>query len=186
MTVAVLWFRKSLRLHDNEALTWACSSDEVDSILPIFIFEEEDLRGERRGLGFNRLSFISQSLRDLDSRLNDNLGLRLRIFSGNYLEVLGNIREHLEGEKICLAYEYCSEPRLRNSEVILRDWSRISDDFKTKAFPAGHTLLDIEEVVGYKEFKKPKSMKDMEIIFRKHLDVNSLCLLYTSPSPRDS
>ena len=108
MSVAILWFRKSLRLHDNEALTWACSSDEVDSILPIFIFDEEDLRGGAGGLGFNRLSFISQSLRDLDSRLNDNLGLRLRIFSGNYLEVLGNIREHLEGEKICLAYEYLS------------------------------------------------------------------------------
>ena len=161
MTVAVLWFRKSLRLHDNEALTWACSSDEVDSILPIFIFDEEELRGEGGGLGFNRLNFISQSLRDLDNRLSDNLGLRLRIFSGNYLEVLGNIREHLEGEKICLAYEYCSEPRLRNSEVALEDWSRISDDFRTKAFPARHTLLDIEEVVGSKEFKKPKSMKDM-------------------------
>ena len=174
MTVAVLWFRKSLRLHDNEALTWACSSDEVDSILPIFIFDEEELRGEGGGLGFNRLNFISQSLRDLDNRLSDNLGLRLRIFSGNYLEVLGNIREHLEGEKICLAYEYCSEPRLRNSEVTLEDWSRISDDFRTKAFPARHTLLDIEEVVGSKEFKKPKSMKDMEIIFRRHLDVNSL------------
>ena len=131
MSVAILWFRKSLRLHDNEALTWACSSDEVDSILPIFIFDEEDLRGGAGGLGFNRLSFISQSLRDLDSRLNDNLGLRLRIFSGNYLEVLGNIREHLEGERICLAYEYCSEPGLRNSEVTLKDWSRISDDFRT-------------------------------------------------------
>ena len=174
MTVAVLWFRKSLRLHDNEALTWACSSDEVDSILPIFIFDEEELREEGGGLGFNRLNFISQSLRDLDKRLSDNLGLRLRIFSGNYLEVLGNILEHLEGEKICLAYEYCSEPRLRNSEVMLEDWSRNYDDFRTEAFPARHTLLDIEEVVGSKEFKKPKSIKDMEIIFRRHLNVNSL------------
>ena len=148
MTVAVVWFRKSLRLHDNEALTWACSSDEVDSILPIFIFEEQELRGEGEGLGFNRLRFISQSLRDLDNRLSDNLGLRLKIFSGNYLEILGNIREDLEGEKICLAYEYCSEPRLRNCEVILRDWSKVSDDFRTETFPARHTLLDIEEVVG--------------------------------------
>ena len=82
-----------------------------------FIFDEQELRGEGGGLGFNRLNFISQSLRDLDNRLSDNLGLRLKIFSGNYLEILGNIREHLK-EKICLAYEYCSEPRLRNCEVI--------------------------------------------------------------------
>ena len=95
MTVAVLWFRKSLRLHDNEALAWACSSDEVDSVLPIYIFDEEELREEGGGLGYNRLRFVSQSLRDLDDRLSDNLGLRLKIFSGDYLEVLGNIRRDL-------------------------------------------------------------------------------------------
>ena len=83
-------------------------------------------------------------------------------------------RQDLGGEKICLAYEYCSEPRLRNSEVTLGDWSKISDDFRTEVFPARHTLLDIEEVVTSKGFKRPKSMKDMEIIFRRHLDVNSL------------
>ena len=40
-----MWFRKSLRLHDNEFLTWACSSDDIDRILPIFIIDLEDLFG---------------------------------------------------------------------------------------------------------------------------------------------
>ena len=37
---------------------------------------------------------------------------------------------------------------------------------RTKALCQTHAL-DIEEVIGTKEFKKPKSMKDMEIIFRR-------------------
>ena len=91
MTVAVLWFRKSLRLHDNEALTWACSSDEVDSILPIYIFDEGEIDGGGEALGFNRIKFTEQALKDLDSGLRKELGICLKIFSGDYQEVLKKI-----------------------------------------------------------------------------------------------
>ena len=43
VSTAIIWFRKSLRLHDNEALNWACNSDDVDRIVPIFIIDFDDL-----------------------------------------------------------------------------------------------------------------------------------------------
>ena len=174
MTVAVLWFRKSLRLHDNEALTWACSSDEVDSILPIYIFDEGEIDGGGEALGFNRIKFTEQALKDLDSGLRKELGICLKIFSGDYQEVLKKIVTGIGGERVCLAYEYCSEPRIRDAEDALKDWFDISESFRTISFPARHTLLDIEEVVGSKDYKKPNSMKDMERIFRRHFGVNSM------------
>ena len=32
MQVAVIWFRNSLRIHDNPALSWACESESIDHI----------------------------------------------------------------------------------------------------------------------------------------------------------
>ena len=50
MSTAIIWFRRSLRLHDNEALTWACNSDDIDRILPIFIMDFEDLFNQNKGI----------------------------------------------------------------------------------------------------------------------------------------
>ena len=41
MSTAVVWFRNILRLHDNPVLTWASSSEEISSIIPIYILEEK-------------------------------------------------------------------------------------------------------------------------------------------------
>ena len=41
MSVAILWFRKCLRIHDNQTLSWAFESNQIKSILPIYIFEED-------------------------------------------------------------------------------------------------------------------------------------------------
>ena len=41
MSVAIIWFRKCLRIHDNQTLSWALESNQIKSILPIYIFEED-------------------------------------------------------------------------------------------------------------------------------------------------
>ena len=40
MKTAIVWFRKSMRLHDNLAIERAFRSNNVDSILQILILEE--------------------------------------------------------------------------------------------------------------------------------------------------
>jgi len=57
MVVAVIWFRNSLRIHDNPVLSWAYESENVDSILPIYIFDEEIKQKSTRTMGEQRLRF---------------------------------------------------------------------------------------------------------------------------------
>ena len=73
MSTAIIWFRRSLRLHDNEALTWACNSDDIDRILPIFIMDFEDLFNQNKGISYNRIRFLQESLEDLNARMEQKL-----------------------------------------------------------------------------------------------------------------
>lgn len=41
MSVAIVWFRKSLRLDDNPALMQACSSPSIRSVIPLYVFDPE-------------------------------------------------------------------------------------------------------------------------------------------------
>ena len=68
MSTAIIWFRRSLRLHDNEALSWACNSDDIDRILPIYIMDFEDLFDQNNDISYNRIRFLQESLEDYISK----------------------------------------------------------------------------------------------------------------------
>ena len=46
MKTSIVWFRKSLRLHDNPALMAACENEQVDSILPLYIIDPDIFGGK--------------------------------------------------------------------------------------------------------------------------------------------
>lgn len=73
-----LWFRRDLRLTDNQALTQALSSGA--SIIPVFIFDERILNSKR--LGLPRLKFMLAALESLDAGLRQ-LGTRLIVRHGD-------------------------------------------------------------------------------------------------------
>jgi cryptochrome len=75
--VAVHWFRKGLRLHDNPALVQACSSARV---YPVFVLDPHF--ADPCTVGVNRYSFLLQSLADLDAGLR-SLGSRLYLLRGS-------------------------------------------------------------------------------------------------------
>lgn len=174
MTTAVVWFRKCLRIHDNAVLSWACESDEVDSVLPVFIMNEEiGAEGDNK-FGFNRTRFLVESLRDLSDSLERELGLKLMILKGAYLETIDTLIDSLEDDAF-LAYEYCSEPEILLLSVEINDLgSSGRTAFRSRAFPASHTLLDIEKTVRSPTYSNPKSMKDMERIFRNQFGTNEI------------
>ena len=39
MSTSIVWFRKSLRLHDNPVLTEACEDSRIEKIIPLFILD---------------------------------------------------------------------------------------------------------------------------------------------------
>jgi cryptochrome len=166
MTVAIVWFRKSLRIHDNHALSWACESEEITSIIPIYIFEEQiDLYSTKK-MSANRLRFQYECVTNLSHNLREKLGLDLHVFSGDYLSVLKSISGQLHGQNVCLTDEYCSEPATIEQRIhIHEDLVSKEHNWSTKIFPAGHTILDIEAVVNSPSYRQPNSMKDMVRIF---------------------
>lgn len=69
----VVWFRKDLRLHDNEALTKAIENGE--EVVPVYVFDEDELMGETpygfQKTGGFRTKFLLESIADLQQALQE-------------------------------------------------------------------------------------------------------------------
>jgi deoxyribodipyrimidine photo-lyase len=70
--LAILWFRRDLRLHDNQALTDALH--HVDEVMPVYIFDPREWRGTLANtglpkIGSHRAKFILESVADLRKSL---------------------------------------------------------------------------------------------------------------------
>jgi len=83
---AIVWFKRDLRIEDNEALFEA--SILAEEIIPIFIFIPSllEIFGKRK----NRLGFIVSALKKLDKDLR-NLGGKLYVFVGEPREIFPEI-----------------------------------------------------------------------------------------------
>ena len=95
MKTAIVWFRKSIRIHDNPVLVWAETSQDIDSIIPIYIMEDKWSPDEGSILGLSRLNFLYDSLLDLDRNLKQNYGSKLLVFSGDSMKIIEYIIKKL-------------------------------------------------------------------------------------------
>ena len=107
MNTAIIWFRKIIRIHDNPLLTWAESSQEIDSIIPIYIIDGNWSLNHENNIGVNRLNFLYDSLLDLDKNLKERYGTKLLICSGDSSEVIESILEGTGQEVSLLLTNYC-------------------------------------------------------------------------------
>ncbi|NCA19259.1 MAG: hypothetical protein EBR76_05810, partial [Actinobacteria bacterium] len=69
--VAIVWFRRDLRLSDHPALSDAIANS--DAIIPLFILDEKLIKHA----GTKRLAYMANSLRALDQSLNNKLHIRV-------------------------------------------------------------------------------------------------------------
>jgi len=171
VNTAIIWFRKIIRIHDNPMLIWAESSQEIDSIIPIYIIDENWILNHENNLGVNRLNFLYDSLLDLDKNLKERYGTKLLICSGDSSEIIESIMEGTGQEVSALLTDYCSEPKSRNEIGYIIE-NLITRDVNTKVFPAVSTILDIEKITQKKHFKAPNSTKNMEKIFEENLIIS--------------
>ena len=81
--VALLWFRRDLRLHDHPALTAAVASADV--VVPVFVFDPALLGG--RWPSPNRVWFMRESVAELSAALAAR-GAAMRILHGLPADVL--------------------------------------------------------------------------------------------------
>ena len=171
MKTSIVWFRKSIRIHDNPVLEWASSSEDIDSIIPIYIMEDKWNLDEGSIQGRSRLNFLYESLLDLDRNLKENYGAKLLVFSGDPVEIIESIINSLDGKINWLFCDYCSEPRSRD-EINKIEKNLTNLGIHSKVFQTVNTILDIEKITQSNNFINPKSSKDIDRIFKKNLNIS--------------
>ncbi|MEH2217399.1 MAG: FAD-binding domain-containing protein [Nostoc sp.] len=86
----LLWFRRDLRLTDNEIVTLASANNAA--VLPFFIIDPWFYQWVDVGKG--RVRFLFESLENLDSNLQ-KLGSKLILFEGNSVEIIQELTQQL-------------------------------------------------------------------------------------------
>ena len=100
MSTAIVWFRKELRIHDNEALVKALENHE--KVFLFYCFEETEFSETPFGFdktGNFRAQFLIESVQNLRVNLQ-TLGAELIVRKGNTAEHIARLTAAIEVEKI--------------------------------------------------------------------------------------
>ncbi|QIR41750.1 deoxyribodipyrimidine photo-lyase (plasmid) [Tolypothrix sp. PCC 7910] len=90
----LLWFRRDLRLTDNEIVTLASANNAA--VLPFFIVDPWFYQWV--DVGKARVRFLFESLENLDSNLQ-KLGSKLILFEGNAVEIIQELTQQLTQQR---------------------------------------------------------------------------------------
>ena len=94
--VAIIWFRRDLRINDHPALLAAVESAE--QVIPLFILDKTQIKEA----GAKLLAYMAQSLRSLDESLGNNL----HIIEGDQVEVLTALIKKYDVQEVHISAEY--------------------------------------------------------------------------------
>jgi deoxyribodipyrimidine photo-lyase len=108
--VSIFWFRRDLRLEDNQGLFQALSGD--DPVLPLFIFDSTILQ-RLPSKSDGRVEFIHQAIRKLQEALSGSLCVK----HGEPLAVLSELSQHYNIQSIYMNHDYESYGVARDKEV---------------------------------------------------------------------
>ncbi|WMJ08161.1 deoxyribodipyrimidine photo-lyase [Nitrosomonas sp. sh817] len=114
--LAVFWFRRDLRLHDNAGLAQALASGHA--VLPVFIFDSNILSGLPQDDA--RVTFIFDTLQALRTQLERDHGSSLALYHGKPLEVFERILHSYPVAAVYTNHDY--EPYARERDDALRQW----------------------------------------------------------------
>lgn len=151
--VAVVWFRKCLRLHDNAALVDAVGA-EVQHVCPVFVI---DPHFGTSWVGVNRYRFLLESLVDLDQQLQKQYSSRLLVLRGKPEEVLGKLLKTgqplFKNRPKLLLWEEDTEPyALRRDAAVAKMAEEGGVEVRTFV---GHTLYDTDMALQQNKGKAP-------------------------------
>ena len=111
----IVWFKRDLRVFDNEAFTRAC---DKGLILPLYIFEEE--LWQQTSMSIKHYRFLEESLKDLNNNL-EKLGQGLIIEKGNCIDIFKKYKDkyHL---KTVWSHQETWNNFVRNRNAKLSNW----------------------------------------------------------------
>ncbi len=136
---AIYWFRRSLRLEDNRALSEAVT--EAVHVLPVFILDPEILA--RSDTGAARTRFLFESLAEVDAGLRTRGG-RLIIRYGKPVEQLERLVQETGATLLCYGQDY--EPYSRQRDDMVNS-AMVRNGVDVRPF-ADHLLAEPDEIVS--------------------------------------
>ncbi len=119
-SVALMWFRRDLRLNDNATLYRALS--QHSAVIPVFIFDDQILSKLLRN--DRRLTFIDESLSEL-SELIEAQGGRLLVHHGNPIELIPQLAERYQAAVVYAGEDY--EPYAIERDIEVEQWLSVQD-----------------------------------------------------------
>jgi deoxyribodipyrimidine photo-lyase len=123
--IAIVWFRRDLRLHDNEAL--ADALHHADEVLPVYVFDPREWRGTllHTGcpkIGSHRAKFVLESVANLRKNLRKR-GADLIIRVGKPEEVIVELTEESKASWVFCNRERMDEERRVQSALEQNLWT---------------------------------------------------------------
>lgn len=156
-SVAIHWFRKGLRLHDNPALVEACNGK--NKVYPVFVIDPFYAKPDV--VGYNRYAFLLDSLTDLDTNLRA-MGSRLFVVRGKPEEQLPLLVAQW-GVSL-LTFESDSEPYACVRDKAVREHFERDGKLSVSAH-CSHTLRDPTQYIAAAKSKPIKSYQGFQALF---------------------
>ena len=113
-SISICWFRRDLRIHDNNAFFQALSSD--NSVVPLFIYDS-DILDNLSNKEDTRLAFIHEQLTELNKILNQS-GSSMYTAFGKPLEIFKKLEEEFDIKEIYCNKDYEPYAKQRDSEIL--------------------------------------------------------------------
>ena len=181
--ISVVWFKRDLRLHDNEAINNALISG--NRVLFVYMFEEILLNSPF--YSERHWNFIKESLSDLNTRLL-TYNTEILVVESDVISVFNQLQNHFKITNVFSHLEtgilttferdktfkrYCKnnfiswiensnngvQRGLKNRETWFEDWSNYMSQPQIDFSPEVSQLLSINEIEKLKPFFKHSSLK---------------------------
>lgn len=134
----ILWFRKSLRIHDNNALLRA--TQVASQLYPIFILDPYYINPEK--IGYQRFKFMLECVKDLDNSLRKYQS-RLLVFYGEPVTVIERCCKAWNCAYLCFEKDTDIYSRNRDKKVL----ERMKELGIQCLVESGHTLYDLDILI---------------------------------------
>tara|TARA_Y200000002_G_C22681023_1_gene664100 strand:+ start:1110 stop:2405 length:1296 start_codon:yes stop_codon:yes gene_type:complete len=173
--VNIFWFRRDLRLDDNNGLSHATKSKYP--VLPIFIFDPDIT--DTLPVNDKRINFIYDQLQKINDQLNSKFKSSLLVFKGKPLEVFKKLNSEFNINSVYCNHDYEPYSIVRDKSV---ESYLDSKDSKLLSFK-DQVIFEKSEVVKndgnpyvvytpYKNKWKIKLKEDITILDEKIIDNN--------------
>ncbi|XP_067056147.1 cryptochrome-1-like [Acropora muricata] len=144
------WFRKGLRLHDNQSLMEACETSVT--LRPVFFIDPDYVK--HGNMGFNRWRFLIESLNDINDSL-EKIGSRLFVVHGKPEIEFPKLFRKWEVTKLTFEFDHEPDGRARDSKIT-KLAAQNGIEVQTRIC---HSLYDLDEIIEKNDGRAPLTYK---------------------------